>query len=74
MSVESFIRDVGPPNNDPEKIPLIQRQFSVGDEATGIGGGRGGLPVSGTDLERVEAEIRSLEMRLKDLKKGAQKP
>jgi len=25
-------------------------------------------------MERVEAEIRALEMRLKELKKGAQKP
>ncbi len=53
---------------------VVQRQFSVGDEATGIGGGERGLPVSGTDMERVEAEIRALEMRLKELKKGAQKP
>jgi len=75
VSVESFIKDVGPPTNDPEKVPLIQRQFSVGDEATGIGGSERGLPVSGeTDLEKVEAEIRVLEVRLKTLKKGAQKP
>jgi hypothetical protein len=62
-----------PPRGPMEPI-VVQRLFSVGDEATGIGGGERGLPVSGTDVERVEADIRTLEMRLKELKKGAQKP
>lgn len=67
VSVGPSIRNTGEPF-------FMERQFSVGDEATGIGGGGGGLPVSGgTNLEKVEAEVRALEMRLKALKEGAQK-
>jgi hypothetical protein len=47
-----------------------ERQFSIGDEAVGIGGGGGS--VSGTDLDRVAAEIRALERRLQALKERTQ--
>ncbi len=51
-----------------------QRQFSLGDEAVGIGGSEGGGSAFGADLERVEAEIRTLERRLQALKEGIQRP
>lgn len=43
-------------------------------ETTGIGGGEERFRTSGTDLERVEAEIRILEAKLQGLKKGGQRP